>query len=201
MKTFAFAAATIAVLATSASAAIEDLDPTVRDNVLKGRIAFELPGSATVWDAGKTHTATWTYGCMNPNDTGKEFPIALYHGLGGTDQKLVPNITNVGMLTCVKENGKAAVTLPANLVTSDKYAIWVGTTPQSFSVPFTIKGIDPPKTSTPVSQPSVAPSPSASDATAAPQTTTEKPPSAAGSLQIATSLVAGLAVAVGALMA
>ncbi|KAF9349782.1 hypothetical protein BGX26_011975 [Mortierella sp. AD094] len=132
--------AILAAVAISAVAAQAD----------EGRLYYTEPTSATVWAAGKTQTVTWSNVCK-PENTG-DLDITLYLGTGGrngTEQVRVPNIPAIGKLNCLK-NKTATVVLPANLTTSDKYSLHVDTQPlQSYSSPFTIKGIDPVTTATP----------------------------------------------------
>ncbi|KAF9975615.1 hypothetical protein BGZ73_000681 [Actinomortierella ambigua] len=193
MKSLTLVAA-VAVLAASVSAqAVDDG---------KGRIYYTEPIGSTVWTAGSVQKVTWdkTKPCDSQN-AGKKLNIALYRNVAGKEQELVPGIGAIGTLDCVNEES-TQVNIPANLTTG-LYSIHVSTQPlQSYSASFTIKGIDPPVTSTaaPTTPATSAPAP-VTTASAAPQTTETKTPSGASSLQIATSLVASLAVAVGALMA
>ncbi|KAF9322687.1 hypothetical protein BGZ91_004125, partial [Linnemannia elongata] len=99
----------------------------------------------------------------------------------------------------------ATVFLPANLTTSNKYAIHVDTEPlQSYSSPFTIKGIDPPVTTTaaPVAPTTTAavvpPSGSATTSAGGAAATSDKSTSAAGSLKAFGASAAVLAATIGA---
>ncbi|KAI8596256.1 hypothetical protein EDD21DRAFT_388807 [Dissophora ornata] len=141
----------------------------------EGRLYYTSPVTGTTWEAGKNQTVSWSNVCKSEN-TGN-LDIVLYLGTGnlnGTEQIRVPGILPIGTLNCLK-NKSATVTLPANLTTSDKYAIHVDTEPfQSYSAPFTIKGINLVTTAAPASS-----STSAASTTVA--TTTTATTSAAGS--------------------
>ncbi|KAF9928366.1 hypothetical protein FBU30_002404 [Linnemannia zychae] len=190
--------ATTALLSVLASASVVLAQSPGAD---EGRLYYTEPTSATVWTAGTNATVSWSNVCK-PENTG-DLDIVLYIGTGnknGTEQVRVPNIASIGVLNCLKSK-TATVFLPANLTTSDKYAIHVDTEPlQSYSSPFTIKGIDPPVTTTvatPVASPAGAnPSGSASTTTAGTNPSTS--PNAAGSLKTLGASAAVLAVTVGA---
>ncbi|KAG0234897.1 hypothetical protein BGW41_000967 [Actinomortierella wolfii] len=187
--------------ATLAVAALLVASVSAQNVVDEKRLFYSEPIQATFWKAGSTHTVSWTNKCDKVNAGRGPLNIVLYHSTGPENktQILVPNIDAIGTLDCLNSN-KATVVLPANLTTG-AYSIHVDTEPfQSYSGSFTILGIDPPKASDPA--------PTSAPTTAAPapvESTTpqnqEKPDSSAGSLKIATSLVAALALAVGTLMA
>ncbi|KAG0016092.1 hypothetical protein BGZ80_009431 [Entomortierella chlamydospora] len=183
---------------------------TVAAQADEGRLYYTEPVSATVWVAGKTQTVSWSNVCKSEN-TG-DLDITLYLGTGGkngTEQVRVPNIPAIGKLNCLKSK-TATVVLPANLTTSDKYAIHVNTEPlQSYSSPFTIKGIDPVTTATAAptnattattvatttATPTNATTPSTSTS-ANPNSTSDKP-NAAGSHKTLGSSAVALAAAIG----
>lgn len=135
-----------AILALASIAAVVSAQSPGAD---EGRLYYTEPTTATVWTAGQNHTVAWSNVCKSEN-TG-DLDIVLYRGTGnlnGTEQVRVPGITAIGKLNCLK-NKSATVFLPANLTTSDKYALHVDTEPlQSYSSPFTIKGVDPVVTTT-----------------------------------------------------
>ncbi|KAF9901495.1 hypothetical protein EC991_006070 [Linnemannia zychae] len=194
--------ALLSVLAASASVVLAQ--STGAD---EGRLYYTEPTSVTTWTAGTNATVSWSNVCK-PENTG-DLAIVLYIGTGaanGTEQIRVPGISNIGTLNCLKSKS-ATVFLPANLTTSNRYAIHVDTEPlQSYSSPFSIKGIDPPVT------PSVAPTPSAPATTGsagAGTTTTAGGPgassnpnadSAAGSLKTLGASAAILAATIGAFL-
>ncbi|KAG0317977.1 hypothetical protein BGZ99_005934 [Dissophora globulifera] len=173
-----------------------------------GRLFYSEPIRATIWEAGKTQTVSWTNVCK-PENKG-DLDIVLYLGSGnlnGTEQIRVPNLSPIGILNCLKSKS-ATVTLPANLTTSDMYAIHVDTEPlQSYSSPFTIKGISPPVTSAvptssatvPVASPS-APAPGTSSATGSKPSPESKTNDVAGSLKTLGATGAVLAAAIGSLL-
>ncbi|GJJ75828.1 hypothetical protein EMPS_08186 [Entomortierella parvispora] len=154
----------------------------------EGRLYYSEPITSTVWTAGKNHTVSWTNVCKSEN-TG-DLNIVLYKGTGGindTEQVRVPGISAIGKLNCLKSKS-ATVTLPANLTTSNVYAIHVDTEPlQSYSSHFTIQGIDP-VTTAPVTAPATASSAAATSGGASATTSgssnpTDKP-NGAGSLKV-----------------
>ncbi|KAF9418341.1 hypothetical protein BGZ76_004392 [Entomortierella beljakovae] len=191
----------IAILAAVAISAVAA--QTTED---EGRLYYSEPISGTIWNAGSTHTVSWTNECK-PENTG-DLEIVLYLGTGGTVQERVPNIDAIGVLNCLKSQS-AQVTIPAGLISSNKYSIHVDTAPlQSYSSHFTIKGVDPVTTApAATSNSTVAPTAtaatSATTASTAPSTTTTasdataNPENAAGSLKTLGSAAAVLASAVG----
>ncbi|KAF9963037.1 hypothetical protein BGZ70_007713 [Mortierella alpina] len=189
MKFIAIAAA-VAISAVSAQ-------------VDEGRLFYSEPIGATVWTAGKNHTVSWTNACKDIN-TGK-LDIVLYLGTptSGTEQVRVPNMDAIGTLDCVHAKS-AIVNLPANLTSSDKYSIHVDTAPlQSYSARFTIKGIEPVPSASPVAATSAgAAVPTAATTPAAPGATTGNSTkgNAAGSLKTLGSAAALLAAAVGSML-
>ncbi|KAG0052900.1 hypothetical protein BGZ83_001985 [Gryganskiella cystojenkinii] len=187
-----------AILALAASVAVVAAQSPGAD---EGRLYYTEPTGATVWTAGKTQTVSWSNVCKSENKG--DLDIVLYKGTGnnnGTEQVRVPGIPPIGKLNCLTSKS-ATVTLPANLTTSDKYALHVETEPlQSYSSPFTIKGIDPPVTSTvapTVATTSAGAATTSGDATKptpSGPSTTDKPASGAGSLKtVGTSAVVVLA--------
>ncbi|KAF9136489.1 hypothetical protein BGX30_011147 [Mortierella sp. GBA39] len=194
--------ALLSVLAASASVVLAQ-----SPGADEGRLYYTEPTTATTWTAGANATVTWSNVC-NSKNTG-DLAIVLYIGTGGangTEQVRVPGIENIGTLNCLKSKS-ATVNLPANLTTSDKYAIHVDTEPyQSYSSHFSIKGIDPPVTTTvaPVAPPTT-PGAAVPSAGANPATTTggaaatsDKSTSAAGSLKAFGASAAVLAATIGA---
>ncbi|KAG0358429.1 hypothetical protein BC939DRAFT_528198 [Gamsiella multidivaricata] len=174
----------------------------------EGRLFYTEPTTATVWTAGNNHTVSWNNKCKSEN-TG-DLNIVLYLGTGangGTEQVRVPGIEAIGKLNCLKGN-TATVVLPANLTTSDKYALHVDTEPlQSYSSPFTIKGIDPPAASSAAASTSaaatttiVAPPTAPSSATPSPSKVADDKTSAAGSLKTLGAAAVVFAGAVSALL-
>ncbi|KAG0358526.1 hypothetical protein BG005_002208 [Podila minutissima] len=193
MKSIAFIAAAAAVATVSAQSAGAD----------EGRLFYSSPISSTVWTAGKNETVSWTNVCKPENKA--PLNIVLYLGTGaknGTEQVQVPNILPIGTLNCLTSK-TATVFLPANLTTSDKYAIHVDTEPlQSYSASFTINGVAPPATAGPTTG---APAPATSSGSANPSQTSTVPAggkteSGAGSLKVVGSTVAVVAAAFGALL-
>ncbi|KAF9378651.1 hypothetical protein CPB97_009429 [Podila verticillata] len=194
MKSIAFIAAAAAVATVSAQSAGAD----------EGRLFYSSPVSATVWTAGKNETVSWTNVCK-PQNTGP-LNIVLYRGTGGknnTEQIMVPDLLPIGTLNCLTSKS-ATVFLPANLTTSDKYAIHVDTEPfQSYSAPFTINGVAPPTTApTTTSAPATSVPASSGSASSSQSSTvpTGNKPSGAGSLKVVGSTVAVVAAAFGALL-
>ncbi|KAF9426669.1 hypothetical protein BGZ94_006185 [Podila epigama] len=210
--------AAAAAIATVAAQATED----------EGRLWYTEPTSATVWNSGSTATVSWNNVCKSQN-TG-DLNIVLYIGDGTNNQTIVPGIGPIGTLNCLKSKS-AEVKIPANLTTSQYYALHVETKPlQSYSAPFTIKGVDPvpapgtgaPAPGTGAPAPGTgAPAPgtgapgTGAPAPGAPSATTtgavappppvppplgEKKDSAAGSLKAVGSTVAIVAAAFGALL-
>ncbi|KAF9125560.1 hypothetical protein BG015_004870 [Linnemannia schmuckeri] len=192
--------ALLSVLAASASVVLAQ-----SPGADEGRLYYTEPTSATIWTAGTNATVSWSNVCK-PENTG-DLEIVLYIGTGGangTEQVRVPGIANIGVLNCLKSKS-ATVFLPANLTTSNKYAIHVDTEPlQSYSSPFSIKGIDPPVTTTaaPVAPTTtgaaVPPTGASTTAAGGPVATGDKSASAAGSLKTLGASAAVLAVTIGA---
>ncbi|KAG9061651.1 hypothetical protein KI688_007232 [Linnemannia hyalina] len=192
----------LSVLAASASVVLAQ-SPGVDEE----RLYYTEPTTATTWTAGANATVAWSNVC-NSKNTG-DLAIVLYIGTGGangTEQIRVPGIANIGTLNCSKAQ-TAIVNLPANLTTSDKYAIHVDTEPyQSYSSPFSIKGIDPPVTTTvapvaPTTPSAAVPSASVGSTTTAAggaAATSDKSTSAAGSLKAFGASAAVLAATIGA---
>jgi hypothetical protein len=183
-----------AILALASIAAVVSAQSPGAD---EGRLYYTEPTTATVWTAGQNHTVAWSNVCKSEN-TG-DLDIVLYRGTGnlnGTEQVRVTGIPPLGKLNCLK-NKSATVFIPANLTTSDKYALHVNTEPrQSYSSPFTIKGVDPvvpPTTTAVVPPPSTSSAavggsstgPAATGSTSAPAA--GKPTNGAGSLKAAGS--------------
>ncbi|KAG0029149.1 hypothetical protein BGZ81_004079 [Podila clonocystis] len=173
MKSIAFIAAAAAVATVSAQAD-------------EGRLFYSSPISSTVWTAGKNETVSWTNVCRSENT--RPLDIVLYLGTGaknGTEQVRVPNLLPIGTLNCLTSKS-ATVFLPANLTTSDKYAI---------------NGVAPPTSAVP---PTAAPATSSSGSANPSQTSTVpaggKSESGAGSLKVVGSTVAVVAAAFGALL-
>ncbi|KAF9336512.1 hypothetical protein BG006_008431 [Podila minutissima] len=194
MKSITFIAAAAAVATVSAQSAGAD----------EGRLFYSSPISSTVWTAGQNETVSWTNVCKPENKA--PLNIVLYLGTGGkngTEQVQVPNILPIGTLNCLTSK-TATVFLPANLTTSDKYAIHVDTEPlQSYSASFTIKGVAPPAAAVPTTG---APAPVTSSAGPASPSQTSAVPAGgktgngAGSLKVVGSTVAVVAAAFGALL-
>ncbi|KAH7030392.1 hypothetical protein BKA57DRAFT_478529 [Linnemannia elongata] len=192
--------ALLSVLAASASVVLAQ-----SPGADEGRLYYTEPTSVTTWTAGANATVSWSNVCK-PENTG-DLDIVLYIGTGGangTDQIRVPGIEAIGKLNCLKSKS-ATVFLPANLTTSNKYAIHVDTEPlQSYSSPFTIKGIDPPVTTTvaPVAPTTTAavvpPAGSATTSAGGAAATSDKSTSAAGSLKAFGASAAVLAATIGA---
>ncbi|KAF9542698.1 hypothetical protein EC957_001753 [Mortierella hygrophila] len=193
--------ALLSVLAASASVVLAQ-----SPGADEGRLYYTEPTTATTWTAGANATVAWSNVC-NSKNTG-DLAIVLYIGTGGangTEQVRVPGIANIGTLNCLKSK-TAIVNLPANLTTSDKYAIHVDTEPyQSYSSPFSIKGIDPPVTTTvapvaPTTSGAAVPSASVGSTTGAggAAATSDKSTSAAGSLKAFGASAAVLAATIGA---
>lgn len=195
MKSIAFIAAAAAVATVSAQSAGAD----------EGRLFYSSPISSTVWTAGKNETVSWTNVCR-PENTGP-LKIVLYRGTGGknnTEQVIVPDLLPIGTLNCLTSKS-ATVFLPANLTTSDKYAIHVDTEPlQSYSAPFTINGVAPPTSAVPTASAPATTAPassgSANPSQTSPVPTGDKATSGAGSLKVVGSTVAVVAAAFGALL-
>ncbi|KAG0042507.1 hypothetical protein BGZ89_006873, partial [Linnemannia elongata] len=109
--------ALLSVLAASASVVLAQ-----SPGADEGRLYYTEPTSVTTWTAGAN--------VCKPENTG-DLDIVLYIGTGGangTDQIRVPGIEAIGKLNCLKSKS-ATVFLPANLTTSNKYAIHVDTEP------------------------------------------------------------------------
>ncbi|KAF9373776.1 hypothetical protein CPC16_001661, partial [Podila verticillata] len=123
--------------------------------------------------------------------------IVLYRGTGGknnTEQVIVPNLLPIGTLNCLTSKS-ATVFLPANLTTSDKYAIHVDTDPlQSYSAPFTINGVARHRSPHHLCPRYLRPCFSSTPPTG------DKSTSGAGSLKVVGSTVAVVAAAFGALL-
>ncbi|KAG0278146.1 hypothetical protein BGZ95_004572 [Linnemannia exigua] len=163
----------------------------------EGRLYYTAPTSATTWTAGTNATVSWSNVCKDVN-TGN-LDIVLYIGTGaanGTEQVRVPNLSSIGTLNCLKSKS-AIVSLPANLTTSNRYAIHVDTEPlQSYSSPFTIKGIDPPVTTTALPPTTTGPAATGSAGAGAGASTTAG--NGAGSLKTLGASAAVLAATIGA---
>ncbi|KAG0215548.1 hypothetical protein BGX33_001109 [Mortierella sp. NVP41] len=195
-------AAILSVLAASASVVLAQ-----SPGADEGRLYYTEPTSATKWVAGTNATVSWSNVCKAVN-TG-DLDIVLYIGTGGnnnTEQVRVPNLSAIGTLNCLKSKS-ATVFLPANLTTSDKYAIHVDTEPlQSNSSPISIKGAAPVTTTAPtVAPPTGAPAATsaaggASTVSGAPTTPSNgsKAGNSAGSLKTLGASAVVLAASVGA---
>ncbi|KAF9125369.1 hypothetical protein BGW39_007446 [Mortierella sp. 14UC] len=191
----------LSVLAASASVVLAQ-----SPGADEGRLYYTEPTTATTWTAGTNATVSWSNVCK-PENTG-DLIISLYIGTGaanGTAQDPVPGMSNIGTLNCLKSK-TTTVFLPANLTTSNRYAIHVDTKPyQSYSSPFSIKGIDPPVTAT-IAPPTTSGSAATGSAgagagattTAGGPATTSNSPNAAGSLKTLGASAAVLAATVGA---